>query len=138
MTTIFFISVGQDIIIEEVPRSLLISTGHVGTFSCKSCCTHCHGYWVINDTPALKNHGGQAHLESMGFTFFEGYFNESNQRCHVMVVTINASESVNASSIQCDYCPTADQPDHYCQHYEATLLVIASKCLVLKFKELWV
>ena len=135
MTTIFFMFVGQNIIIEEGPQSLLIPMGHVGTFSCKSCCIHCHGYWFINNIPAQKNHGGQAQLESMGFIFSDTYFNESNQQCHVMMVTINASESVNASSIQCNYCPTADH--HNCrQSDEATLLVIASKSLLPKCNRL--
>ena len=79
MTTIFISdSVGQDIIIEEDPQLLLIPTGHIGTFSCKSCCTHCYGYWVIDNIPAqVENHGGRAHPESMGFTF--NYFNEYNR-----------------------------------------------------------
>ena len=70
---------------------------------------------------------GRIHLESMGFIFSESYFNESNQLCHMMMVTINATESVNASSIRCEYCPTA----HRCSiSDEATLLVIASKVLL--------
>ena len=130
----FSYSVGQDIIIEEGPLSLLIPTGHIGTFSCKSCCTHCHGYWIIDNNSNIipsQNPRGREHLESEGFTFSEGLYNESNQQCHVMMVTINASESVNASNIQCHYCPTADQRNCR-QSDEATLLVIASKSLLPK------
>ena len=61
-----------------------------------------------------------------GFTFPE---DESNQQCHVMVVKINVSESVNASSIRCDYCTTPDQfIGEVCrQSNNATLLVTSSK-----------
>lgn len=124
-----FISAGQDnviIIIEEGPQSLLIPSGHVATFSCKSCCTHCVGHWVINGIPAQEDRRGRRELESMGFTFPE---DESNQQCHVMVVKINVSESVNASSIRCDYCTTPDQfIGEVCrQSNNATLLVTSSK-----------
>ena len=65
----------------------------------------------------------------MGFIFSESYFNETNQLCHTMMVTINATESVNASSISCEYCSTL----HQCSiSNEATLLVIASKILVTR------
>ena len=129
-----FISAGQDnvIIIQEGPQSLLIPSGHVATFSCKSCCTHCVGHWVINGIPAQEDRRGRTELESMGFTFDpEDYLVESNQQCHVMVVKINVSESVNASSIRCDYCTTPDQligEALVCrQSNNATLLVTSSK-----------
>jgi hypothetical protein len=128
-TTLYFhLPIGQDIIIiEEVPQSLLIPTGHVGTFSCSSCCTHCHSYWIIDGIRTV-NKRGRADLEAKGFIFS----NESNQLCHMMMVTINANESVDGSSIRCEYCPTGDQSNSTCgQSNEATLLVIASKILFL-------
>ena len=132
MTTMFFVSVGQDIIIiEEGPQSLLIPTGHNGSFSCKSCCTNCSSHWVINDIPALgPGHEGHEELKNMGFKFSEQRFNQSNLPCHVMMVNINASESVNGSSILCVYCPTFDQPESSCHSIEATLLVITSKVIL--------
>ena len=65
----------------------------------------------------------------MGFMFSESYFNETNQLCHTMMVTINATESVNASRIRCEYCLAADRCS---RSDEATLLVIASKILFTK------
>ena len=130
MTTMLFVSVGQDIIIiNEGPQSLLIPAGHIGSFTCKSCCTHCFSHWVINKTPVQYGQGGHAELERMGFTFSEEYFNQSHLLCHVMMVNINASESVNGSSILCEYCPTFDQ-QYSCQRIEATLLVTTSKVVL--------
>ena len=76
---------------------------------------------------------GRVQLESMGFIFSEKWFNESNQQCHMMMVTINATESVNGSRIRCDYCPTADQPG--CRRSdEAILLVIAASNVFFYYK----
>ena len=82
---------------------------------------------MINGIPTA-NEKGRDDLEAMGFIFSES---EPSQPCHTMMVTINANESVNASSIRCDYCPTADQPDRCNRSDEATLLVIASKIIFL-------
>ena len=82
---------------------------------------------MINGIPAA-NRRGRDDLEAMGFFLSESYFNEINQLCHMIMVTINATESVNASRIRCDYCPTGDQPNNNCSRSdEATLLVIPSK-----------
>ena len=86
---------------------------------------------MINGIPTA-NSRGRDDLEAMGFIFSENYFNKSNQLCHMMTVTINAIESVNASGIRCDYCNIADQPDTRCSQSDvATLLVISSKDLFL-------
>ena len=115
--------IGLNITIEEGPLSLLLPSGQIGIFSCKARCIHCHGYWIINNNVTSRN---KDHLEAMGFSFSDIYSPETNQ--HNMTMTVNASEIVNGSKIQCRYSSTSYLPES-CEtrSNEATLLVIASK-----------
>ena len=106
---------------------MLIPTSETGTFSCKTRCAHCHGYWIIDGIPSQRGLRGRSELENQGFTFSDSYSNESNQ--HAMMVTVNACDSVNGSRISCRYCSIMDV-DHakFCvQSDNAILLVIANE-----------
>ena len=84
---------GEVIIVKE-PSPLLIPADNVGVFSCKALCDgvlHCSGYWIINGT--LHHTVTEPRMNSN--------YQEENE--NTLTLTVNVSEAMNGTSIQCRY-----------------------------------
>ena len=101
------------------PSSLLIPVNERGVFSCKARCDQytCNGYWILNGTihKSLIN-------EPRRTSTYLG--NDNNE--YTMTLTVNASEAMNNTRIQCQYVANGDNDG---ENHTATvqLLVISSK-----------
>ena len=87
---------GEVIIVKE-PSSLLIPADKVGVFLCKALCDGvpgCWGYWIINGTPRYTVNEPQ-----MNST----YQRNTSENENTLTLTVNASEAMNGTSIQCRY-----------------------------------
>ena len=77
------------LIIEKEPSSLLIPANEIGVFSCQARC-HCNGYWKVNGT---RHHSINTRRMISNYTESSG----------TLTLTVNASEVMNNTSIQCNY-----------------------------------
>ena len=82
--------------IVKEPLPLLIPVNESGMFSCKALCVgfQCTGYWIINSRQhnVVNEQGMISHF--------------SNSQTHdeyTLTLTVNASESMNNTSIRCRY-----------------------------------
>ena len=78
----------------KMPSPLLIPANEIGMFSCKALCEgfQCTGFWIINDTQRItvNEQRMMSHYSSSG--------NE-----YTLTLTVNASEAMNNTRIQCKY-----------------------------------
>ena len=77
------------LIIEKEPSSLLIPANEIGVFSCQARCS-CNGYWKVNGT---RHHSINTRRMISNYTESSG----------TLILTVNASEAMNNTSIQCNY-----------------------------------
>ena len=87
---------GEVIIVKE-PSSLLIPADTVGVFSCNALCDgvpSCWGYWIINGTSHYKVNDSR--MNSI-------YQENTSENENTLTLTVNASETMNGTSIQCRY-----------------------------------
>ena len=77
------------LIIEKEPSSLLIPANEIGVFSCQARC-RCNGYWKVNGT---RHHSIDTRRMISNYTESSG----------TLTLTVNASEAMNNTSIQCNY-----------------------------------
>ena len=85
---------GQVMIVKE-PAPLLISTNKIGVFSCKALCNgfpSCSGYWILNNTP---------HYIIDKSRMNSSFTTSENDRENTLTLTVNASETMNNTSIRC-------------------------------------
>ena len=115
-------------IIQENPSSLLIPSGHIGTFTCKAVCVNfaCLGYWIINNS-STQNQRVMSDLENKGFSFT--HVQMINQNGYVLTMTVNATETVNNSEIQCKFLPSGDIDGRAISDPPANLIVLSGKNL---------
>ena len=87
---------GEVIIVKE-PSPLLIPANKVGVFSCKALCDDdigCFGFWIINGISRYT-----ISEPRMNSTYQESISEDEN----TLTLTVNASEAMNGTSIQCRY-----------------------------------
>ena len=115
---------GEVIIVKE-PLSLLIPANKIGVFSCKALCDgvpSCSGYWIINGTYQYVLSGPR-----MNST----YQVNTSENENTLTLTVNASEAINGTSIQCRY--EADG-DNNCSDKSATvflfLILSMQNCII--------
>lgn len=100
------------------PSSLLVPVNEMGAFTCKARCNQCLGNWIVNDSFTFR----RDQLIEKGFRFLEDRWNGDEL---TMMLTVNASEAVNNTSISCEFDPNGDGDS--VPSARATLLVISSK-----------
>ena len=111
--------------IEEQPTSLIIPSLENATFSCKALCENytCLGYWII-DNQLTKNPSVKSDLEANGYYFPPAQSN--NMSKYTLTMTVNASESMNNTTIRCMFTPSGHHGDSVLSN-TVTLLVISGK-----------
>lgn len=72
-------------------------------------------------------------LENKGFSFT--HVQMINQNGYVLTMTVNATETVNNSEIQCKFLPSGDIDGRAISDPPANLIVLSGKNL---YKEIWV
>ena len=101
------------------PLSLLIPANKTGVFSCKALCVefHCYGYWIIDGVQhtMVNKHGMMS------------YFYSPNISEYILTLTVNASEVMNNTSIQCRYEALSGNINGITHSATVYLFVISSK-----------
>ena len=107
-------------VIVKEPLSLLIPPNKIGEFSCEALCNGflCSGYWFINGT--RHNRVNETRMNS---TY------QSGTKNNILTLTVNASEVMNGTSIQCKY-EVDGEMDGYNQSRIGYLFIISSKLYI--------
>ena len=107
-------------LILKEPTSLLIPTNETGNFSCLAQCEGflCTGYWIINDSETVFN---KQRMWSRLTHSVNG-----NIHTYTLALTVNASDAMNNTTIQCEFEATGDRND-FNQSVIVKLFVISSK-----------
>ena len=107
------------------PSSLLIPINEIGNFSCHAHCEGflCTGFWNINDEP----HEPVTRFNNQGMSSQLNATMNGNVNMYTLTLTVNASEAMNNSIIQCEFEATGIRTS-YNQSARVNLFVISSEC----------
>ena len=101
------------------PLSLLVPVNKTGMFSCKALCIgfYCNGYWIIDGVQhiVVNKHGMMSN------------FHSPNTNEYTLTLTVNASEGMNNTSIQCRYEALSGNMNGITHSATVYLFVISSK-----------
>ena len=109
--------------IVKEPLSLLIPVNKSGVFSCKALCVgfQCTGHWIIDgDQQIVVNERGMM-----------SYFSYSQNDEYTLTLTVNTSEPMSNTSIQCRYEALIGNMNHITDSATVYLSVMSSKTIVL-------
>ena len=110
-------------LIQKEPSSLLIPNNEIGHFSCHAQCKGflCTGYWIISEKPQQTNFNKQ------GMWPWLTHSVNGSVYTYTLTLTVNASDAMNNTTIQCEFEATGDRND-FNQSAIVKLFVISSKC----------
>ena len=101
------------------PLPLLVPVNKTGVFSCKALCVgfQCNGYWIIDGVQytMVNKHRMMSHFYS------------PNGSEYTLMLTVNASEVMNNTRIQCRYEALSGKMNGITHSATVHLFVISSK-----------